>query len=253
MTMRGDGSGRRRLGRGIDPAYSPDGRLIAFSVCDGVQSDLMIMRSDGTHIRRVTETARVSESEPAFSADGRRLLFARDSGGEGYADIYSIGIDGSALRRLAVHHREASDQHPEEAADGRFVVFDRDGEVFTMRPNGSRLKRLVRGWDPAVSPESRRVVYTFRGQLHLIGAGGGGGRQLTHLRNTRNARAAALSATFSPNGRWVVFALERSVDYGPGFADSQRLMEVSTATGRTTALTKTSVGGFNPDWQPLSR
>jgi Tol biopolymer transport system component len=250
-TMKSDGSHRRRLGFGVDPAYSPDGRLIAYTVCDGVQTDLMLMRSDGSHARAVTETAGVSEGEPAFSADGTRLFFARDSGGEGYTDIYSIRLDGGGLRRLAGHGREDSDTSPQAAANGRYVVFSTDGELFTMRPNGSRRKRLALGWDPTISPDSRRIVYTRKGQLHIIGAGGGGGRQLTHLRFTNDSRGAALSAAFSPNGRWVAFALERSVSYGPGFADSQKLMKVEVASGRTRTLTKTSVGGFHPDWQPL--
>jgi hypothetical protein len=63
-------------------------------------------------------------------------------------------------------------------------------------------------------------------------------------------RGTALAAAFSPNGRWVAFALERSVSYGPGFADSQKLMKVSVASDKTVRLTITGVGGFNPTGQP---
>lgn len=250
-TMRSDGSDRHRLGRGVDPAYSPDGQWIAYSICDGIQSDLWMMRSDGSDAHAVTETKGVSEEEPAFGPDGSTLYFSRDSGGEGYSDIYSIGIDGTGLKKLALHAHESSLNSPQAAANGRYVVYDREGMLVTMRPNGTHRRTLTPGWDPTISPNSHRIVYTWRGQLQSIGPEGKHYHQLTHIKSTREAGSTALSAAFSPDGRWVAFALERSVDYGPGFSDAQKLMKVSLATGKTVTLTKTSVGGFHPDWQPL--
>lgn len=251
FTMRPDGGHRTRLETGVDPSYSPDGRRIVFSVCDGVQTDLKVMNSDGSGVRALTSTPKVSEGEPVFSADGKRVFFYRDSGGEGYSQIYSMALDGGGLEQLTPKRHETSDNSPAVAANGRFVVFDRGGRIITMRPNGHHQRQLARGWDPAVSPSSNRVAYSYRGQIHLIGAAGGGPRQLTHLKSNREAGSTALSPAFSPDGRWVVFAVERSVNYGPGFHDAQKLMKISLSGGRPVTLTKTSVGGFHPDWQPL--
>ncbi|MBS1880492.1 MAG: PD40 domain-containing protein [Actinobacteria bacterium] len=251
FTARADGSQRTRLAKGVDPSYSPNGQLIAFSICDGIQSDLMVMNSDGTGVRAITSTPKVSEEEAAFSADGKRIYFSRDSGGEGYSQIYSIGVDGSGLRQLTPKRHETSDSHPAAAPNGRFVVFDREGELYTMRPNGTHLKKLTPGWDPAVSPTSNRIAYSFRGQIYLIGAAGGGPRQLTHLKSGHFAEAIALAPAFSPDGSWIAFALEESISNGPGFNDAQKLDKVSLRTGKVVTLTKTSVGGSHPDWQPL--
>jgi Tol biopolymer transport system component len=251
FTVHPDGSHRTKLTQGVDPSYSPNGKLIVFSVCDGVQDDLMLMKADGSGVHAVTETAKVSEDEPTFGADGKRIFFSRDSGGEGYSQIYSIALDGTGLRQLTPKRHETSDNGPAAAANGRFVVFDREGQVITMRPNGTHQRKLARGWDPAVSPSSNRVAYSFRGQIYLIGAAGGGPRQITHLRSGRSAESIALSPSFSPDGRSVVFALEESISNGPGFNDSQKLEKVSLKTGKVVTLTRTSVGGFHPDWQPL--
>jgi Tol biopolymer transport system component len=243
-TMTADGGHRVRLGLGVDPAFSPDGRLIVYSICDGVQSDLMVMNSDGTNSHPVLATKKVSEEEPCFSADGRRIFFSRDSGGKGYSDVYSVAVDGSSLRRLTRTGGEVSENSPQASADGRFVVFQRSGKIFTMRPDGTHQKQLAIGYDPTISPNSRSVAYAHRGQIFITGSGGGGVRRLTHFRGSRDASATALSPTFSPDGRWIAF-------YGPGFSDSQKLMKVSVATGRLHGLTSARVGGFHPDWQPI--
>jgi hypothetical protein len=250
FTVHADGSHRTKLVKGVDPSYSPNGKLIVFSVCDGVQSDLMLMRSDGSGVRALTSTPKVSEDEPVFSATGSHVYFARDSGGEGYTQIYSIALDGSELRQLTPKRHETSDNSPAAAANGRFLVFDREGQLWTIRPDGSKPHKLARGWDPAVSPDSGRVAYSYRGQIYLVGAAGGGPRQLTHLKSGHFAESIALSPAFSPDGSSIVFALEESISNGPGFNDAQKLDRVSVRSGRVVTLTKTSVGGFHPDWQP---
>lgn len=246
-----NGKHRTKLAKGDDPSYSPNGKLIVFSVCDGVQEDLMLINADGSGARALTKTPKVSEDEPAFSSDGKRIYFSRDSGGKGYSQIYSMALDGTGLKQLTQKRHETSDHSPAAAANGRFVVFDREGQLLTMRPNGSHQRKLTPGWDPAVSPASNRIAYSFRGQIFLIGAAGGGPRQLTHLKSGHFAEAIALSPAFSPDGKWIVFALEESISNGPGFNDSQKLDKVSLQTGKVVTLTKTSVGGFHPDWQPV--
>jgi Tol biopolymer transport system component len=248
-TMRPNGRHRVFLRRGIDPAFSPGGSRIAYGVCDGVQSDLMMMASDGSGAHAVLDSF-ADEYQPAFSADGVRLFFVRDAGGKGYGNIYSVATDGTGLKRLTPKHGEISEHSPQAAANGRFVTFERSGRILTMRPDGSREKRLAFGYDPAISPDSRRIAYAGGGQIYLIGAGGRHRRPLTHLRERSDALTFALSPAFSPDGRWVAFALERCVDYGPGCHDSQKLVKVRVRDGKLRRLTTTRVGGFHPDWQP---
>ncbi len=248
-TMRPDGSHRIYLGRGINPAFSPSGRKIAYSVCDGVQSDLMIMDADGGNAHAVLSSA-ANEDQPTFSADGKRLFFVRDSGGKGYGDVYSVSTGGTSLDRLTHSGGEVGEDSPQASANGRFVVFDRYGRIFTMRPDGSREKFLTNGYDPAISPNSRRVVYSHAGQIFVIGSGGGNPHPVTHFKQTSDVSKAALSPAFSPSGRWIAFAIERCVSYGPGCHDSQNLLKVRVRDGELKRLTTTKVGGFHPDWQP---
>jgi TolB protein len=77
------------------PAWSPDGRRIAFSASRGEPTDdLFLMRSDGGGVRRVTRTPFVDEWTPRFSPDGTRLLFTSSEMGR-QTLLETARLDGS--------------------------------------------------------------------------------------------------------------------------------------------------------------
>lgn len=244
----------RELAVGTNPAFSPDGKLIAFVKGGG---DLMVMRADGSGERTVfSGPERDSLGHPCFSADGRRIFFSRDLGGEGYSDIYSVPTAGGSLRRLTHtggHSTEVAADFPDAAPNGRFVAFQRDGSVMTMRPNGTRLKVLTKGLDPSISPDSREVLVQRFEKLAIVGAGGGHERVLNLFPKKRPGELVheASAPAFSPDGRSIVFTLRRTTDAGPSLHDSKRLEIYSLATHKIRQLTGPKVGGSNPAWQPV--
>jgi Tol biopolymer transport system component len=253
-TVLPDGSRQRFLTWGAEPAYSPDGRWIAYTVGDGFQADLMLMRSDGSRPHAVRRTSGISERGPAFSADGKRLLFAarpaEGRGGEGNgSDLYSVALDGSRPRRLTAT-AGGEEGEPQAAANGRFVVFVRSGEVFTMRPDGSRPRRLAVGAAPTVAPNSHRVVFSRRGRLYSVAPSGRRLRALTRLPNRIGNFTRPRSPAFSPDGRVVVFAAHRSVSEGPGWHDAQWLATLPADGGTPRRLVPGRAGAGDPDWQP---
>lgn len=244
----------RELTVGTDPAFSPNGKLIAFVKGGG---NLMVMRTDGSGERAVfSGPERFSLGHPSFSADGSTIFFSRDLGGEGYSDIYSVPLTGGSLHRLTHtggHDTEVDADFPDAAPNGRFVVFQRDGSVMTMRPNGSRLKVLAKGLDPSISPNSRQVVVQRYEKLAVVGAGGGGERilDLFPKRHPGELIREASAPAFSPDGRSIVFTLRRTNDAGPSLHQSKRLEIYSFATHKVRPLTSAEVGGSNAAWQPV--
>ena len=76
--MNADGSGKTALGvNGARPAFSPDGQTIVYHAkVDGVQQ-VMLMKTDGTPLKRLTD-GKGDSYDPSYSPDGRFVLFFRE-------------------------------------------------------------------------------------------------------------------------------------------------------------------------------
>ncbi|MCP4166749.1 MAG: SH3 domain-containing protein [Chloroflexi bacterium] len=113
------------------------------------------------------------------------------------ADIESLPITGVAST-IVPAAQSAS-------AEGKIVFQTRNGgDIYIIGANGTGLRRLTRGFDPALSPDGKQVAFTRwdepRG-LWLIDADGTGER---HLHTANKPR----SPTWTPDGSAIVF--ERS-------------------------------------------
>lgn len=208
------------------PSYSPNGRLIAFvRAVDSEQpgrttgAGIYLMNADGSNVRAVTDGASF-DSNPAFSPDGRRIVFERRRG-ERVSSIYTINLDGSGERQLT---RGAHlDQDPVFAPNGRWIAFvsnrDKDArsdqsDVFSMRPDGSRVRVLIDGphdeSSPDISPDGRRVVFasnrsrrTFN--IFVARSSGRGVRELTHARDTCFGSVCFHSPSWAPDGKHIAY------------------------------------------------
>jgi Tol biopolymer transport system component len=82
-----------------EPAWSPDGSKIAFVSLSGDDASqaLHVINPDGSGVREVTRRDPGAIFNPTWSPDGQRLAFAKCLD---RCDVYSVGVDGSGLRRL---------------------------------------------------------------------------------------------------------------------------------------------------------
>ncbi|RMH59946.1 MAG: TolB protein [Zetaproteobacteria bacterium] len=120
------------LAEGSNPAVSPDGKWIVFSMAAGRSRHLFLMRIDGSELVQLTD-ARSIDVQPAWSPDGRWIVFASNRGAPDMRhpqksnwDIWAIGRDGRGLTRLT--EDPARDGAPSVGPDGR-VYFHSDRKI----------------------------------------------------------------------------------------------------------------------------
>lgn len=170
--MNPDGSGVRNLTETDDvseygPAWSPDGRRIAFVGCrECTTSDIYVMNADGTGVRRVTHDYAL-DGDPTWSSDGTRIAFTSGKG-EG-ADIYVVNTDGAA--RIQLTNTPAThESSPTWSPDGTRIAFQRGGwegdvaSIYVVNSDGTGERPvLYNSWafSPAWSPDGRKIAFSI--------------------------------------------------------------------------------------------
>jgi TolB protein len=113
-TVSPDGSDLDELAeRSSQPAYSPDGRQIAFvsdrdehgEIARGEDessfaNELYVMDADGDNARRLTETEALDEASPSWSPDGSRIAYSRQGPARFTTQLMVVNADGSCATRI---------------------------------------------------------------------------------------------------------------------------------------------------------
>ena len=146
---------------GIQPAWSPDGRLIAFTTFRDGNLEVYLADRDGGNLRNLTRHEG-HDARPAWLPDGR---IAFESGRFGNLEICIVEAAGGEVVNLTNH--PGQDQEPAVSGDGREIAFvsnrDWNFHVYRMAVDGTEVTRLTAEYvtdrEPAWSPDGESICF----------------------------------------------------------------------------------------------
>lgn len=111
------------LGIIYSPVPSPDGKYIVFSSQISKTPRIWRIDADGKNPVQLTEeSSSFGDFNPQFTADGKTIIFQRQSGGEDRADLMKISVEGGQATIFYSNPKESVSQ-PRISKDGKRVAF----------------------------------------------------------------------------------------------------------------------------------
>ena len=192
----------------FDPEFSPDGKKIVYRDSHfGINrnDEIYVMNRDGSQKVDLTHTPD-NDWSPSFSPDGRQIVYASEKDTLTVC-LWVMNADGSDQHRLT----KGVDEYPSWSTHG-LIAFSRlssnNGNIFTIRPDGSGLQQLTRSPEqdesPVFSPDGRWIAFErgFEGHrdVWLMHADGSGAHAIVAT------AADEVQPAWSPDGRALLYA-----------------------------------------------
>jgi Tol biopolymer transport system component len=226
------------------PAISPNGQEIVFASNVAGTTNLWIMTSSGTSLRKLTSGLGI-DNEPAWSSDGTTIAFSRLQ--NNVKDIWAVQADGSNLRQLT--SKTLNNFQPVWSPSANQIAFvsDRAGtnDIWIMNADGTNQTRVTQlsgeESEPSFSPSGTDIVFseTTNGSssLFVVTVATGATRSLT------GAGFNDWHPSWSSAG--IIFASDRL----PKTSSGNKTIWVIQSNG--SGLHQfASVTGLDPSWTP---
>jgi Tol biopolymer transport system component len=253
------------------PAWSPDGRRLAFKTTQFGSNQLAVMNADGSGEALLTRTFSLSEGQPSWSADQKTLIYRRTPENPLVqdGDIWSLDVeankpDPTKPVSRPVLQMSGDERYPTFSPDGTQIAFRHgddlvepsgDEEVYVMNADGTNVRRLTANADfdsaAAWSPDGRWLAFERapadtltpgvepqEKDIYVMRPDG------TDVHRLTDSPGLDEGPVWSPDGTKIAFSSAR---------DGQQEIYVMNADGSDQRrLTSSPARDESPDWQPLA-
>ncbi len=222
-----------------EPAWSPDGRQIAFESDRNGHYQIFIYNWASKTTKQVTFED-CNDHAPAWSPDGEHIAFYSDC--DGNREIYMVDVNGSNRKQLT-NTDGIYNWYPTWSRDGIAIYYasNSSGEykIYSVDRAGTSSQSIVTGCQPVFSPDGNFILMSEScvrvGSLLIVNSDGTGGQTL--LENY-----AASRPDWSPDGRWIVFQSD--------MRDNSEIWVLNLDEKQATQITPSSSDNESPAWQP---
>jgi dipeptidyl aminopeptidase/acylaminoacyl peptidase len=205
-----DGSGLRALTTGMDPALSPDGKLVAFTRWAeskaGSPGSVWVINTDGSGERKIHDSA-VQPRSPTWSPDGKQIMITTQQGGRLFSEHYCGPLKPVPAGATDISvERKCKGEGDEEKCGQElcYTLLSRAGHVLRSidRETGAVQDQPVSkysftpAWDPA---NPWRVIYRDEQGLAALDVNRGATWPFT-------SDSSDYTPAFSPDGKKIAVA-----------------------------------------------
>jgi tricorn protease len=215
---------------GVQGAYSPDGKRIAYNPKSQVywrkyyrgsyQSDIIIMDVAAKRFTQVTDFNGL-DSWPMWGTDGF-IYFVSDRDGAGLTNLWRVSENGAKAEKVS-SFKTGDVRFPSISSDGRTIVFEHDFMIWKLDVPSKKVTPIKldiaaetadnmtemqsfsgQADDYDLAPSSRRIVFSIHGEIFTAPVEEGDIRQVTE------GPARDRNVGYSPDGKSLAYISDQS-------------------------------------------
>ena len=244
------------------------------------QTEIFNIEDDGFNLERLTSTPNVSEGQPSWSPNGRKIAFTQSPTSS--SQLFVMDFDGKNRQNISGNLLVSS---PDWSPDSSKIVFSSTNgsvnNIYTVNSDGSSLKQItndsVSSHSPNWSPDGIKIAFVRHGKIFTMKTDGSDLQRLTDSSLNEN------DPDWSPNGNEIVFSgsvgsvskiyivgvdgknlrlLTSGEDYGEiqpawsldgtriAYLKSNNIFVINTDGSNPKQITDDNLNKYNPVWKP---
>ena len=241
---------KKLIGEGSHPAWSPDGKWIAYaSYTEATRHDISIIPAGGGEPETIVSAPHY-QNHPFWSPDGKFIAFSSDQKEQPQWNIYAIELDSKIITQITPDSFGVQAGH--WSPDGNNIVFDansRHWSLITIQLTTNELTfltpdSLYEGW-PKYSFDGSKIVFeSLRGgdgiyNIWSINSDGTSLKQIT--------TDGGEYPCWSPDGKWITYSHNTSGEFPNTNFD---IYIIASEGGEPIQITDSNDNDVRPAWSP---